>query len=209
MAQHTNLLSIWRFHARHRTQCIPPSGYGGNAEAWELAVTTKKTPSVLSLTRQGLRTVRTKHTNKNMVSMGAYVLAEAENKRKVILIATGSEVEIAMDAKAIWKPKVSATALFQCPVWNCSQSKTKHTVASIASRPRTCWCRSRRATRLGSLVDRRTWQTQQSGVCWHDIFGASAPAEELYEKFGITAANVAKTAKDLTVITTSAFVSAN
>ena len=64
------------------------------AEAWELALTSEKTPSVLALSRQGLPTVRTEHKMKNLVAQGAYVLAEAEGKRQAILMATGSEVEI-------------------------------------------------------------------------------------------------------------------
>ncbi|MEH6750056.1 MAG: transketolase, partial [Paracoccaceae bacterium] len=69
------------------------------AEAWELALTSKETPSVLSLTRQNLKTLRTEHKAKNLTAQGAYVLAEATGKRQAILLATGSEVEIAMAAR--------------------------------------------------------------------------------------------------------------
>ena len=71
------------------------------AEAWEIALSSNTTPSVLSLTRQNLPTVRTEHTLKNMSAKGAYVIAESEGKRQVILIATGSEVSIALKARSL------------------------------------------------------------------------------------------------------------
>ena len=101
--------------ATPNTWVFRPADTVETAEAWELAVTTKTTPSVLSLTRQGLRTVRTKHTNKNMVSMGAYVLADAVAKRKVILIASGSEVEIALDAKTQLESEGIGTRVVSMP----------------------------------------------------------------------------------------------
>ena len=69
------------------------------AEAWECAALSDNTPSVMALTRQGLPTYRTEHTSENLTAKGAYVLREAPGGvRDVTLIATGSEVEIAMEA---------------------------------------------------------------------------------------------------------------
>ena len=78
-----------------------PADVVETAEAWEIALTSSRTPSVLSLTRQGLPTVRVKHASKNLTAQGAYVLAEAENKRRAVLMASGSEVELALAAKAL------------------------------------------------------------------------------------------------------------
>ena len=87
--------------ATPNTYVFRPADTVETAEAWEIALTSKETPSVLSLTRQGLPTVRTEHKNNNLSSKGAYVLADAEGKRQVILIATGSEVSVAMAARDI------------------------------------------------------------------------------------------------------------
>ncbi|MEM8843326.1 MAG: transketolase, partial [Pseudomonadota bacterium] len=84
------------------------------AEAWELALTGTG-PSVLSLTRQGVPAVRTRHTNKNLSAQGAYVLAEADNKRRAILIATGSEVSIAIEAKALLEAEGIGTRVVSMP----------------------------------------------------------------------------------------------
>ncbi|VAW05987.1 Transketolase, partial [hydrothermal vent metagenome] len=85
--------------ATPNTYVFRPCDTVETAEAWEIALTTKETPSVLSLTRQGLPTLRLEHKNNNLTAKGAYVLAEADGKRQAILIATGSEVEIAMKAR--------------------------------------------------------------------------------------------------------------
>ncbi|MDX1786314.1 MAG: transketolase, partial [Roseovarius sp.] len=87
------------------------------AEAWELALSSKQTPSVLSLTRQGLPTLRTEHKTKNMTAQGAYVLAEAEGKRRAILMATGSEVEIAMKARDLLQAEGIGTRVVSMPCW--------------------------------------------------------------------------------------------
>jgi len=95
--------------------------YGGpadtveTAEAWELALTSKSTPHVMALTRQNLPTVRTQHKTKNLSAQGGYVLADADTKRRAILIATGSEVSVAMDAKAILEAEGIGTRVVSMP----------------------------------------------------------------------------------------------
>ena len=84
--------------ATPNTWVFRPADLVETAEAWELALTTKTTPSILALSRQNLPTVRKTYTNQNLTAKGAYILAEAEGKRQAILIATGSEVEIALAA---------------------------------------------------------------------------------------------------------------
>ncbi|MEE4348468.1 MAG: transketolase, partial [Paracoccaceae bacterium] len=85
------------------------------AEAWELALTSKETPSVLSLTRQNLKTLRTDHKTKNLTAQGAYVLADATGKRQAILMATGSEVEIAMAARDLLEAEGIGTRVVSMP----------------------------------------------------------------------------------------------
>ncbi|MBT7446610.1 MAG: transketolase, partial [Tateyamaria sp.] len=72
--------------ATPNTNVFRPADGVETAEAWEIALSSNTTPSVLSLTRQNLPTVRTEHTLKNMSAKGAYVIAESEGKRQVILI---------------------------------------------------------------------------------------------------------------------------
>jgi hypothetical protein len=87
------------------------------AEAWEIALSQTATPSVLALSRQGLPTVRTEHKTKNLTAQGAYVLAEAEGKRQALLMATGSEVAIAMAARDLLQAEGIGTRVVSMPCW--------------------------------------------------------------------------------------------
>ena len=168
------------------------------AEAWEIALSSKKTPSVLSLTRQGLPTVRLEHKNKNLTEQGAYVLADAEGKRQVILIATGSEVEIALKARDLLQAEGIGTRVVSMPCMELFAAQDE------AYRRRVLPAGPVRVgveAAVSQGWDR--WLTGERGK-WNkadfvgmDRFGASAPAEELFEKFGITPQNVADKAKAL------------
>ena len=85
------------------------------AESWEIALSKTKTPSVLALSRQNLPTVRRKHQMANLVSKGAYILEEASTTRRVILIATGSEVSIALKARELLQEKGIGTRVVSMP----------------------------------------------------------------------------------------------
>ncbi|MEL7177559.1 MAG: transketolase [Pseudomonadota bacterium] len=168
------------------------------AEAWELAFTSKETPSVLSLTRQGLPTLRTEHKTKNMVAQGAYVLADAEGKRQALLMATGSEVEIAMAARDILQAEGIGTRVVSMPCWELfeeqDESYRKRVLpggpvrVAVEAAIRFGWDRW--------LYGERGKREKSGFVGMHD-FGASAPADVLYEQFGITAQGVADKAKSL------------
>ena len=168
------------------------------AEAWELALTSKETPSVLSLTRQNLKTLRTTHKSKNLTAQGGYVLADATGKRQAILMATGSEVEIAMAARDLLEAEGIGTRVVSMPCWELfeEQDETYRRRVLPAGPVRVA---VEAAIRFG--WDR--WLFGQGGkreksgfVGMHD-FGASAPAEVLYEQFGITAQAVADKVKSL------------
>ena len=184
--------------ATPNTWVFRPADTVETAEAWELAVTTKTTPSVLSLTRQGLRTVRTKHTNKNMVSMGAYVLADAVAKRKVILIASGSEVEIALDAKIQLESEGIGTRVVSMPCMElfAKQDET-YRRRVLPAGPVRVGIEAAVQQGWDRWLTGERGKHNKSAFIGMDSFGASAPAEELYIKFGITAEGVIKAAKDL------------
>ena len=184
--------------ATPNTWVFRPADTVETAEAWELAVTTKTTPSVLSLTRQGLRTVRTKHTNKNMVSMGAYVLADAEAKRKVILIASGSEVEIALDAKIQLESEGIGTRVVSMPCMELfAEQDETYRRRVLPAGPVRVGIEAAVQQGWDRWLTGERGKHNKSAFIGMDSFGASAPAEELYIKFGITAEGVIKAAKDL------------
>ncbi|AVO38882.1 transketolase [Pukyongiella litopenaei] len=181
--------------ATPNTWVFRPADTVETAEAWELALSSTETPSVLSLTRQGLPTVRTQHKGRNLSAQGAYVLADATAKRQAILIATGSEVSIAMAARELLEAEDIGTRVVSMPCMElfATQDETYRRKVLPAGAVRVG---IEAAVRDGGwdrwLLGERGKEAK-AGFIGMDSFGASAPAEVLYEKFGITAeATVAK-----------------
>ena len=184
--------------ATPNTYVFRPCDTVETAESWEIALTAKETPSVLSLTRQNLPTLRTEHKVKNLTAQGAYVLADAEGKRQVILMATGSEVEIAMAAREKLQAEGIGTRVVSMPCWELfAQQDEAYRKRVLPGGPVRVAVEA--ATRFGwdQWLCGERGKYAKAGFVGMDSFGASAPAEELYEKFGITAENVAATAKSL------------
>ncbi|SPF75807.1 Transketolase 1 [Aliiroseovarius pelagivivens] len=170
------------------------------AEAWEIALTTKETPSTLVLTRQNLPTLRTDYKQKNLTAQGGYVLADAEvGKRQVILIATGSEVSLAMEARAELEAQGIGTRVVSMPCMElfAEQDEAYRRKVLPAGAVRVG---VEAAVRDGGwdrlLLGERGRENKQAFVGMTG-FGASAPAGVLFEKFGITTANVVTKAKEL------------
>ncbi|TMV08815.1 transketolase [Ruegeria sediminis] len=181
--------------ATPNTYVFRPADTVETAESWELALTFKSSPSVLSLTRQGVPTVRTEHKTKNLTAQGAYVLAEAEGKRQAILIATGSEVSIAMQAKAMLEAEGIGTRVVSMPCMELfAEQDDAYRKRVLPAGPVRVGIEA--AVRDGGwdrwLLGERGREAK-AGFIGMSGFGASAPAEELYKHFGITAeATVAK-----------------
>ena len=184
--------------ATPNTLVFRPADTVETAEAWEMALNQKSTPSVLALSRQNLPTVRTEHKTANLTSRGAYVLAESTGKRQVILMATGSEVEIALAARAALEAAGIGTRVVSMPCMELfaqqDEAYRKRVLPGGAVRV---------AVEAGVRQPWDQWLLGERGrdakaaFVGMESFGASAPAEVLYEKFGITAEAVAEKAKAL------------
>jgi transketolase len=161
------------------------------AECWALALKHRQAPAIMALTRQGLPLLRTEPGSENRSARGAYVLAEASGERQVTLIATGSEVSIAMEAReALAKDGIRA-AVVSMPCWEFFEAQpVEYRSAVLGTAPRVG---VEAAVRLG--WDR--WLGAPSAFIGMSGFGASAPIEPLYPHFGITAAKVAEAARAL------------
>ena len=161
------------------------------AECWEIALKSSKTPTGMILTRQGLVHQRTGHSDENLSAKGAYVLHDAEGgERKVTILATGSEVEIAASAREMLQADGIPTAVVSMPCWELFDAQSDAYRKSVLG-DGTVKVGVEAAMRFG-------WDKYvgpDGGFVGMNSFGASAPATELYKHFGITAENVVAEAK--------------
>ncbi|MQX36211.1 transketolase [Roseospira navarrensis] len=161
------------------------------AECWALALQTKTGPSILALSRQGLPTLRAEGADAMPSAKGAYVLAEAEGgDRKVTLLATGSEVEIAMTAREALQAEGIPTAVVSMPCWELFAAQDQSYRDSVLG-PGTV----RVAVEAAGGMGWERWTGEAGAFVGMEGFGASGPAPALYQHFGITAEAVAAAAK--------------
>ena len=160
-------------------------------EAWQLALHAEATPSVLALSRQNLPTFRTEHTDENLTGYGAYVIRKPMRRRDVTLLATGSEVEIALKAADMLALRDVDAAVVSMPCWELFEKQSPdYRRQVLGSAPRVA---VEAAARLG--WDR--WIGERGRFVGMNGFGASAPAPELYQHFGITPAGVVDAVCDI------------
>ena len=161
------------------------------AEAWEIALESTETPSVMALSRQGLPTVRTERTNENLTQKGGYILRNVRGARDITVMATGSEVAIALDAADVLKDQGYNVAVVSMPCWELfDQQSDQYRQSVLGSAPRIAV-----EALIGFGWDRYL-RTQDVFIGMHD-FGASGPAPELYQHFGITKERICETAHRL------------
>ena len=159
------------------------------AEAWEIALASNGTPTLLALSRQNLPVVRTA-ADVNMTAKGAYVLRDVAD-RQVTLIATGSEVEIALAAANLLAAEGIRAAVVSAPSFELFVAQPADYRAAVLGE----------APRVGiEAAIRQGWDAvlrTDDGFIGMTGFGASAPAPALYAHFGITAEAAAKAARTL------------
>ncbi len=189
-------LAICRATPNLRT--FRPADTVETAEAWEIALSSRNRPSVLALSRQGLPTLRTQHKARNLTEMGAYVLADAEGSRQAILMASGSEVEIAMAARDLLQSEGIGTRVVSVPCMELFADQDEAyrrrilpagpVRVAVEAAVRQPWDR---------LLLGERGRERKAAFVGMEGFGASGPAPELYTHFGITAENVAEQARSL------------
>ncbi len=162
------------------------------AECWELALLGSGTPSILALTRQGLPALRTKSDGENMSAKGAYVLAEAGGaKRDVTILATGSEVSLAAEAREQLEKAGVHAAVVSMPCWELFASQPdSYRKTVLGSAPRI-------GVEAAIGMGWERWLGDSGTFIGMTGFGASAPAPKLFEHFGITPTHIVATAKKL------------
>jgi transketolase len=171
-------------------QVFRPADAVETAECWELALASTDKPSILALTRQPVPALR-RDTGENRSARGAYVVAETEGARKVSLLATGSEVGIAMAAREQLAGKGIAAAVISMPCWSLFEAQDEAYRRSVlGTAPRV-------AVEAAVEFGWNRYIGERGRFIGMQDFGASAPIEAVYPHFGITAEAVAEAALGL------------
>jgi len=165
-----------------------PADIVETAEAWDIALKTHG-PTVLALSRQGLKAFRSEKSTENKVSRGGYILYESSVKRDLTIIATGSEIEIAMEASSILKKDGISATVVSLPCWELFDKQDEDYKSRVLG---VC---PRIAIEAGSEMGWAKYIGEMGTFIGMNSFGASGPASELYKYFGITAEAVVNAAK--------------
>jgi len=157
------------------------------AEAYEMALTSEHTPSIMVLSRQNLPTLR-KSAKENLTSKGAYVISDCESKRDITLIATGSEVMLAVEAQEKLKQKGINAAVVSMPCMELFEKQTADYQRKIlGSAPKI-------AVEAASVFG---WDKYADDTIGMTTFGASGKADDVYDFFGITVDEILKRVEKL------------
>jgi len=173
---------------------LRPADAAETAVAWRIAMERTDGPTWLSLTRQGVVPLdRTEFASATEAGKGAYVLAEASGSApEVVLIASGSEIGIALEAKDDLEAAGTPARVVSMPSWflfaQQDESYRDHVLPPEAH--------ARVAVEAGSTFGWARWLGDAGTAVGIDHFGASAPAETLYERFGVTTESVVAAARD-------------
>ena len=169
-------------------QVLRPADAVETAECWQIALEAPTTPSVIALTRQGLTPQRCEHVEENLCAKGAYVLTDAPDA-VVTLIATGSEVGIAQEAREALAQMGIVARVVSAPCFEIfAQQDDAYKAAVLGTFPR-----------IGiEAAIRQGWDQflrPEDGFVGMSSFGASAPINDLYNHFGITVGAVVDAVK--------------
>jgi transketolase len=160
------------------------------AECWELALEAKDTPSAMVLTRQGVPAVRTEAGAENLCARGGYILSPSPGEARVTLLATGSEISVAMEARKLLAADGVAANVVSMPCWELFERQSEAYRAGVLG-PGTV----RVAVEAGVRQGWDRYLGADGGFVGMSGFGASAPAKDLYQHFSITADSVAEAAR--------------
>jgi len=173
---------------------IRPADANEVVEAWRVIMQLKHEPVALALTRQALPTLdREKYAPASGLTKGAYILADSSNgKIQVILIGTGSEVSLCVEAYEQLKKEGIQARVVSMPSWELFERQTNEYREQVL--PATVFARV--AVEQGAILGWANYVGATGAVIGMKRFGASAPFPHLQKKFGFTVENVVAAAKE-------------
>lgn len=173
---------------------IRPGDANETAQAWRVAIEHSGGPVALVLTRQNIPVLdQQKYTSAAELDKGAYILSDSEKEPDIILIATGSEVTLVMQAQEKLKEEAISARVISMPSWELFEKQDKDYKEKVFPKA----IRKRLAVEAGSPLGWHKYVTDEGDIIGMTTFGESAPAEDLYKEFGFTVDNVVSRAKAL------------
>jgi len=165
------------------------------ADAWLQALSQKKRPSMLLLSRQNLPVIDRSKYNASNVAQGGYIIKSEINKSKLdaIIISTGSEVAIAITAAENLEKQGYSIRVVSLVCWELFEEQSQEYKETIL--PSTC--KKRLAVEAGITLGWERYTFDSKNVIGINSYGASAPSEILAEKFGFTAQNIENVLKTI------------
>ncbi|MFC0271441.1 transketolase [Metabacillus herbersteinensis] len=174
---------------------IRPADGNETAAAWKVALESRKTPTALILTRQNLKTIKnTDKTAYEGVSKGAYVISPAEKETPdALLLATGSEVGLAVDAQQVLEKEGIHVSVVSMPAWNLFEAQSDEYKLSVLPKE----VRKRLAIEMATPLGWERYSGDEGEILAINTFGASAPGERVMAEYGFTVENVVARVKAL------------
>lgn len=173
---------------------IRPADATETAAAWRIAIESTDTPTALVLTRQDLPTLALdKNEAYEMVKKGAYIVSQAKGEVAGLLLATGSEVSLAINAQKKLEEEGIFVSVVSMPSWDRFEKQSREYKESIL--PKTV--KTRLAIEAGASLGWREYIGDHGDKITIDHFGASAPANKLFEEYGFTVENIVEKCKQL------------
>ena len=173
---------------------IRPADANETAQAWRVAIEHQDGPVCIVLTRQGIPIIdQKKYAEAKNLEKGAYILSDCEGEPDIILMASGSEVQLILAAQEELKNNKIEARVVSMPSWNLFDKQSAAYKAEVFPKN----IRKRLAVEAGSSVGWMKYTTDDGDVLGIEKFGESAPGEEVMKEYGFTVENVMKRANDL------------
>jgi transketolase len=191
---HQSVEHIAALRAIPNLAVIRPADAHETREAWRAALLRKHAPTAFALSRQKVALIdRNKYSDASGLHKGAYILAREEGVLKLILIATGSEVGLALQAREQLQAENIPTRVISMPCWEFFEEQTQEYRDEVLP-PH---IKARLAIEAGVRMGWDRWIGSKGDTITQDRFGLSAPAEDVFREFGFTVENVVEKARKL------------